>query len=308
MTRLGRTMNSDVLISRLIALGCIERVVRNGYIIPAMSEMSDRRIVYTRSSIIQMFAIEIEPGRFIFRQDVVDIHRREKRPVRTIDRRGYHSQSRNIDAALRRIPLDADGVRRSYGIEYEIYSLTPEQESELAYLLDTLPPHVTERDASLSSTGVEIVFEPMSREDAVRTVKTLANFVRTHQVNMYNTGMHITFGVSNSEVSESDLVIRTNRLALAVKAVGTQEQIIGLFGRDFCDYARIPDSLISTLRYRAFNVRNRYAWECRLVNWSCDIERVMKFFDIAEALFHRPFGATDFVKVFELLGADTQGA
>ena len=120
--------------------------------------------------------------------------------------------------------------------------------------------------------------------------------------------MHITFGVSNSEVSVDDLVIRTNRLALAVKAVGTQRAIIELFGRDFTDYARLPNSLTTTVRHRAFNVRSEDAWECRLVNWKCNIEKVMKFFDIAEVLFHRPFEAQDFIKVFELLSADTQGA
>ena len=81
--------------------------------------------------------------------------------------------TRNVDEALRRIPEDADGVRRSYGLEYEIYSLTREQESDLADLLDTLPPHVTEKDASLSSSGVEIIFEPMAKAELIKVVKKL---------------------------------------------------------------------------------------------------------------------------------------
>lgn len=302
---MNRHMNSDVFINRLLVVGAIERVRRGWYTIP---RRDDGRL-YDRAAIHHIFGYEVAPGRFIFRREVVEELRQgsatQQRRIRTIRRNSYHSQDRNIREALQRIPFDADGVRRSYGIEYEINYLTREQESELAYLLDTLPPHVTERDGSLSSSGVEIVFEPMSRELAVRTVKTLRKFVDDNSVDMRGTGMHITFGVSNSEVSESDLVIRTNRLALAVKAVGTQNAIIELFGRDFTDYARLPHNLTTTVRHRAFNVRSNSAWEARLIKYNCNIEKVMKFFEVAEVLFHRPFEAQDFIKVFELLGADT---
>lgn len=312
-------MNQDTFINRLLAAGAIERVRRGWYIIPRSNLRSCIGRTYNRRDILGIFGIEVAPGRHIFRREVVEAFatdisalspRRaaQRRSLRTIERHRYHSQSRNISDALDRIPLDEDGVGRSYGIEYEIYSLTREQESELAYLLDTLPPHVTEMDGSLSSTGVEIVFEPMSKELAIKTVKALRKFVDDNGVRMDGTGMHITFGVSNSEVSESDLVIRTNRLALAVKAVGTKRAIEELFGRDFTDYARLPNSLISEVRHRAFNVRNRHAWEARLVKYNCNIEKVMKFFEVAEVLFHRPFEAQDFMKVFELLGADTWGA
>lgn len=305
---MNRHMNSDVFINRLLVVGAIERVRRGWYIIPRRGDGRE----YNRSDIHRMFGYEVAPGRYIFKRDVVEAMRQgsatQQRRIRTIDRRGYHTQDRNVEEALQRIPFDADGVRRSYGIEYEINALTREQESELAYLLDTLPPHVTERDGSLFDSGVEIIFEPMPKELAIETVKTLRKFVEENSVDMRGTGMHITFGVSNSEVSENDLVIRTNRLALAVKAVGTQRAIIELFGRDFTDYARLPHSLTTTVRHRAFNVRSYDAWECRLVNWKCNIEKVMKFFDIAEVLFHRPFEAQDFIKVFELLSAGTQGA
>jgi len=313
-------MNQDTFVNRLLEVGAIERVRRGWYIIPR--SVAPGR-TYNRRDIVQIFGIEVAPGRYIFQRDVVAAFgvdtpafsaafgrsaAAQQRRLRTIDRNRYHSQDRNISEALARIPYDADGVRRSYGIEYEIYSLTREQESELAYLLDTLPPHVTEMDGSLSTTGVEIVFEPMSKELAIKTVKALRKFVDDNGVQMDGTGMHITFGVSNSEVSESDLVIRTNRLALAVKAVGTKRAIEELFGRDFTDYARLPHSLVSEVRHRAFNVRNRHAWEARLVKYNCNIEKVMKFFEVAEVLFHRPFEAQDFMKVFELLGADTWGA
>lgn len=314
MTRLNlltRDMNQDTFINRLLEAGLIIRHSRGWYMVPSSPDLA----LYNRRSILDMFGEEIAPGRHVFKEEVIEmmqgsVAQPQPRPIRTIERHSYHSQHRYIYRALERIPYDADGVRRSYGIEFEINALTREQESELAYLLDTLPPHVTERDGSLSSTGVEIIFQPMSKEDAIKTVKTLQRFVEEHNIDMDGTGMHITYGVSNSEVSEDDLVIRLNRLALAVKAVGRLEAIREMFGRDFLDtdYARLPNSLTSTARHRAFNVRNAYAWECRLINWKCNIEKIMKFFEVTEVLFHRPFEAQDFMKVFELLGADTNGA
>lgn len=306
-----RDMNQDTFINRLLVAGVIERARRGWYIIPLEVERGIGEL-YDRQRILERFGEEVRPERYIFKADVLAQYIRgsrvNERPLRTLNRNRYHSQSRNIAEALERIPFDEDGVRRSYGIEYEIYSLNAQQESELAYLLDTLPPHAIERDASLSITGVEIVFEPMSKELAIDTVKKLRKFVEDNSVEMRGTGMHITFGVSNSEANEHDLVIRTNRLALAVKSVGTQRAIKELFGRDFTDYARLPNHLETTVRYRAFNVRNRNAWEARLVNYKCNIEKVMKFFEVSEVLFHRPFEAQDFIKVFELLGADTNGA
>lgn len=306
---MNRDMNQDTFVNRLLVVGAIERVRRGWYSIPRIGNGE----LYDRLRILEIFGEEVAPGRHIFKRDVVAAMSQgaevvQPRRLRTIDRNSYHSQRRNVAEALERIALDEDGVRRSYGIEYEIYSLNREQESELAYLLDTLPPHITERDGSLSSIGVEIVFEPMHRELAIKTVKELRQFVADNSVEMRGTGMHITFGVSNSEVSEEDLVIRTNRLALAVKSVGTQRAIRELFGRDFTDYARLPSDLLTQARHRAFNVRNRNAWEARLINYNCNIEKIMEFFEVAEVLYHRPFEVQDFIKVFELLGADTRGA
>lgn len=315
MTRNIRTMNSDVFINELLRRGIIRRVRRGWYIVPAL----DSGTRFRRGTILSRFGIEVEEGRFIFNEPIVRRYTPfdfiasdsdasdARRPLRTITRYSYQSQRRNVEEALERIPFDADGVRRSYGIEYEINSLSREEESELAYLLDTLPPHVTERDGSLSSSGVEIVFEPLGKEDAISVVKTLGEFVRRKGIDMRNTGMHITFGVSNSQVDTSDLIIRTNRLALAVKAAGLKTEIVKLFGRDFTNYARLPESLNDTIRHRAFRVRSRHCWENRLVTWNCDIERVMEFFSIAEVLFHRPFQAEDFMRVFELLGSSVGG-
>lgn len=229
------------------------------------------------------------------------------RRVRTIERNSYSSMPRNVDEALERIPYDEDGVRRSYGVEYEINALTGEQESDLAYLLDTLPPHVTERDSSLSYSGVEIIFQPMSKEELISVVKKLGEFVVSRGVDMDGTGMHITFGVSNSITSEINLTIRMNRLALAIKAVSTKPEIERVFGRDFTNYARLPIGLTDRTRYRAFNVRNDSAVECRLVKWNCNIEKIMELLEASMVLFKRPFEAADFMKVFEFMGSNTDG-
>lgn len=82
----------------------------------------------------------------------------EPEPLRTIRRDGYHDNGggirrHGVAEALNAIARDPDGVRRSFGLEWEIYNLTAQQEDKLARLLDTLPAHFTERDGSLGSHG-----------------------------------------------------------------------------------------------------------------------------------------------------------
>lgn len=295
------------VVNRLVALGIIRKVDRGVYTI--VSEGFGNR--YSRANIIARFAVNHPVEGYFLSSAVRDISATPSpaasRPLRTITRYGYRSQERNILEALRRLDVDADGRKRSYGLEYEIYSLTRSQESKLAYLLDTLPPHVTERDGSLSSSGVEIVFEPMSEKDLRSTVEALGNLVREEGIEMNGAGMHITVGLTGTDTYRQDLVIRMNRLALAVKSVALQERIREVFGRDFTGYARLPENLNDTNRYRAFNVRNESAWECRLVQWNANMDKLMDFFKIAEPLFDRPFEAADFMKLFELFGSNVSG-
>ena len=63
----------------------------------------------------------------------------------------------------------------------------------------------------------------MSKELAIKTVKTLRKFVDDNGVQMDGTECTSRLELATGS-SESDLIIRTNRLALAVKAVGTKEQ------------------------------------------------------------------------------------
>lgn len=308
-----REMNQDVFINKLLELGVIVRVRRGWYSI-ANPWNANSTLEFDRAYLCRKFGIETSEGRLRFNLEALQEVLPEgssivstSRRVRTIARNRYSSMPRNIGEALSRIPEDADGVRRSYGVEYEIYSLTTEQESDLAYLLDTLPPHVTEYDGSLSSRGVEIIFEPMTKAELIKVVKKLGEFVVSKGVDMDGTGMHITFGVSNSIVNHNDLTIRMNRLALAIKAVSTQQAITRVFGRDFTSYARLPGSLTDATRYRAFNVRNSSAVECRLVKWNCNIEKMLELLEASMVLFRRPFEAADFNKMFEIMGSSTDG-
>lgn len=306
-----RFVNSDSLINKLLALGVIERGdVRGRY---TMADRPADGAVYRRGEVLARFAIEGEPRRYKLNnraiaevsQAVVDPGR--PRPMRTISRAPYHSSQRNISEALARIPADEDGVVRSYGLEYEINYLTGQQESDLAYLLDTLPPHATERDGSLTSNGVELVFEPMGEQDLIKTVNKLNDFINTSDVNMHNTGMHITYGVNNSTASLSDLNIRLNRLAYAVASVITQPESDRIFGRRWNSYAAIPTHITYRNRYHAFSPRNESAWECRLVHYRADIERIVKFFKTTETVFYRPFNVEDFVAVFNVLQVNSAG-
>lgn len=306
-----RFVNSDSLINKLLTLGVIERGnVRGRY---RMADRPADGAVYSRRVVLARFAIEGEPRRYKLNNEAIlevsqavgDQNR--PRPIRTISRAPYHSYSRNISEALARITADEDGVVRSYGLEYEINRLTSQQESDLAYLLDILPPHATERDGSLTSSGVELVFEPMGEQDLIKTVSKLNDFINTNDVDMSNTGMHITYGVNNSTVSFSDLNIRLNRLAYAVASVITQPESDRIFGRRWNSYAGIPAHITYRNRYHAFNPRNESAWECRLVNYKADIERIVKFFKTTETVFYRPFNVEDFVAVFNVLQVNPAG-
>lgn len=306
-----RFVNSDSMINKLLTLGVIERGdVRGRYTIA--DRVADGA-VYRRGEVLARFAIEGEPRRYKLNniailevlQAVEDPNR--PRPIRAIIRGPYHSISRNISEALARITADEDGVVRSYGLEYEIYRLTRQQESDLAYLLDILPPHAAERDGSLSSTGVELVFEPMGEQDLIKTVNKLNDFINTNNVEMDNTGMHITYGVNNSTASFNDLNIRLNRLTYAVASMITQPESDRIFGRRWNNFAGIPNRITDRNRYCAFNPRNESAWECRLVHYKADIERIVKFFKTTETVFHRPFNAEDFVAVFNVLQVNSAG-
>lgn len=323
-------VNQDSIINHLLDWGIITRgEIRGRYNVPSVQLVNVRRAV-----ILSLFTEEPEPGRHIWRQARLDRARRmvregatmnlteflveeepQQRPVlRTITRYGYHCAHRDIQGALSRIPYDDDSVRRSFGIEYEVYSLNPEQEDKLARLLDTLPEHVTERDGSLGTNGVEIVFAPMSAQCFVDTVRKLRAFVEENHVRMgqdetYMAGMHITYGVSNATSTRSDEQIRLNRFALAVKSVGTQREIKSLFGRDFGHYRDLPTSTTYSCHSNAFSNsgRNETCWECRLADYRCDAERMVEFFKATECIFYRPVKAEDFMKVFEILGANTDG-
>lgn len=297
-------MNQDAVINKLLQLGVISRTDTRG-----KYSVKKQQGLKKRGWILAQFATEASDFRYVLNMDAINAALRE---LRTINRAQYHTGERNfVDVALRAIPADEDGVVRSFGIEYEIYDLTPEQEDKLAYLLDTMPVHVTERDGSLSSRGVEIIFAPVSREKYIRIVNTMKQFITYNGVEMFRfdreAGMHTTYGVSNSEARRNDMQIRLNRLALAVKASSTHEAIRALFGRDFGHYRELPSCLDSMEHGNAFscNGRPNACWECRLPNWECDPEKMADFFKLTEVVFHRPVNGNDFMKMFELLGSNT---
>lgn len=321
-------VNQDVVINRLIQRGVIERSVRRGrYFIVD----EDRAFTRDRNYILERFAThptdiatgEILVDRYLLNHQAIAValigridHEAQQEPVarphRTITRYSYHTGDRDYDTYIQRVPVDADGVRRTFGLEYEVYALNSDQESELAYLLDTLPAHVTERDGSLGCGGVEIVFMPMSAADYIATVNKLKQFVTANGISMeYNgcgdgAGMHTTYGVSNFEASKTDLQIRLNRYALAMASLASKQKIKEIFGRTFGNYRSLPENTMTMVHSNAFscNGRPRSCWECRLPSWRADPAKLVEFFRITETVFHRPFNATDFAKLYEFLGAN----
>lgn len=239
---------------------------------------------------------------------------RQHRELRHIERNSYHSAGSGtgrtgVERALADIALDTDGVRRSYGLEWEINDLNEAQEDKLATLLDTLPKHFTERDGSLSRTGVEIIFLPMSKQVYIDTWTKLKTFCVDNRIDMEGTGAHTTFGVNNSEIrNEDDLQIRLNRVALAIKATSTQGAIKRLFGRDFTSYARLPNSTTHREHSIAISAsRGRSAFELRLCDWQANVVKLVEFLEKIEFVFHRTFNAQDFINIFTIMGSDCSG-
>lgn len=321
-------MTRATLVNRLKAEGSIEQVRVNRYRINDTSRVRGLGItvglILTLNQVHEKFLIQIGPteGDWHFRtptqrSEPTSTYRapeQQRTVLRRITRNGYHSSGSGADRngvqeALARISTDDDGVRRSFGLEWEIYALTETQEDALARLLDTLPPHYTERDGSLGSTGVEIVFLPLEEGKIKQVWNTLTNFCRTNNVSMGGTGAHLTYGVSNSETTVQDLQIRLNRAALAVKSVATQRAIKEVFGRDFTGYARLPQSTTYSEHSNAFSARRgEAAWECRLCSYGGNIDKIVEFLKGIECVFHRPFNAQDFLGLFSTFGSDTAGA
>lgn len=324
------------LLARLKNEGTIEQVRVNRYKVnPTVRQQVldvDTTRLYTRPQIFELFCMPDDHGGYRFRVQLsirntgifnygggptAPTPRVERR--RTITRNSYHSSGQGVfrsgvDSALSAIPFDSDGVRRSYGLEYEIYALNDEQEDKLARLLDTLPAHTTERDGSLSGSGVEIVFLPLGEHQLKDTWAKLTAFVQENRVDMQRTGAHITYGVSNAHTSVSDLQIRLNRVALAVKAVSSQGSIKRVFGRDFThmgmtpNYCQLPCSTTFSAHSNAFNAaRGDSAYECRLCNWRGDIDKIVEFMKKTEFVFTRPFAGPDLVNIYTLMGSNAQG-
>ena len=231
--------------------------------------------------------------------------------LRKINRLGYHQGHRNVYEALNRISFDADGVKRAFGIEYEIYKLTAEQEDKLARLLDTLPSHVCERDGSLGENGIEIVFDPMSKSDFVKTINTLKEFVTTNNVQMKlddetMAGCHVTYSIQNLNDSISvyrpRFQARLNRYAMLICAIASTPEIRRVFGRGFGRYRTCPNNVNAMEHSNAFSINGRSgnAWECRLPSWEMNPEAIAEFFKITESVYERPLMQEDIEKLFNL--------
>lgn len=256
-------------------------------------------------------------------------HTRSTRPRRHLERGYYHQNGQGtsrhgLQQALNRIQTDSDGVKRSFGIEYEIYTLTAEQESDLCYLLDELPPCKPEMDGSLGTNGVELVFDPVGKDDYIRIVRTLRRFLEENRIYMpdgeagrSSAGMHTTYGVSNSHARDTDTIrvggytvpliqARLNRISSLMKVCATKQQIKTIFGRYFTGYAQSSFSQgeCNYLRYNAhensMSINGRApvdhiytCWEFRLLYYKCDPEKVVDFFKATEWVFHRTMHVED---------------
>lgn len=309
-------MKQETLINLLMREGTIERIRVNRYHVNDTTRAQAFGVtgsLFTTQQVLSIFALR-DPVQFLVLRPIPTVRSApapEPEPLRTIRRDDYHDNGSGIcrhgaAEALNAIACDPDGVRRSFGLEWEICNLTAQQEDKLARLLDTLPAHFTERDGSLGSRGVEIIFLPLGKDDYIRVWNTLKDFCQNNCVEMTGTGAHTTYGVSDSEITEvSDLQIRLNRVALAIKATSTQGAIKRVFGRDFTGYATLPGSTTYTSHSNAWSAsRGLTAYELRLCNWQGNVEKIVALMKATEFVFHRTFNAQDFINIFTLMGSD----
>lgn len=231
--------------------------------------------------------------------------------ARMVVNRYHYSQTTNkVQENLDKIENDYDNIKRSFGIEYEIFNLTNDQKQKLMQVLRNLPEHEIERDASLGCDGVEIVFYPMNEKNFVKVVTTLKEFVDTNRVVMGRNeatmaGMHITYGVSNATSTKQDIQIRLNKIALLLRSIATKEQIKALFGRDFGLYRQLPDAMNPTTsdHSNAFSNygRNETCYECRLSDYRCNALKMVEFLKATEYVFTRQMNAFDLQKIYSIL-------
>ena len=111
-----------------------------------------------------------------------------------------------------------------------------------------------------------------------------------YNIDMYNTGMHTTYGVSNSDIGPKEkLQKRLSSIALLVNLTMTGGSIEERFGRTFTGFASLPhiDFLAHLQHNYAFSANGRptTCWECRLCNWKCDPVWLTKFFEATEWVF-----------------------
>jgi len=242
--------------------------------------------------------------------------------LRTLSRRGYHSAPRDYASALDRIVNDEDGVKRSFGLEWEINGMSEQDEHDLAVMLDTMPAHVCENDSSLhGNRSVELVFMPMGRAAYIDTFTKLQTFCSRTSVSMQGTGAHTTYGVSNSTSDRNDIQIRLNRAALAIASITGYRAMQNLFGRHFTSYASLPGTdsgygggsnnpVLANNHRNAFSINGRPGnsmWECRLMSHKGDCTRLADMFKALEFVFHTHMTPVHFGKIFEFMGADASG-
>lgn len=311
------TLNQDSVILKLLKMGLIAKEsIRGNYTLVATGTQHVKR-----PALMQKYCTEPYPGRYLWNIEAINHDKelvrasRNVRPHRTLRVDSYGSSSHgsqlgHTGEALARIAPDADGVRRSYGVEYEIYSMDDNQRSELAYVLDTLPAYELHEDGSLGYGGLEVVFDPVGEADYIRIVKTMRQFVESNNVVMEQgeraAGMHTTFGVSNSEVtSKMDLQIRLNRIMSLVRTCMTMAAVKRVFGRFFTYYAALPSEYnfetMSHTMAASTHGRPTVCWEFRLPNWKCDPEKVVQFLKATEWAFHRVQNGDDMAKLVKLI-------
>ena len=294
-------MDKDAAIAWLTEHRYIVKRASGKYLITGLAVPIDKEdVLSVLTDPVDSYSVDVPVGNIVYKPSARIVYR-------SIEREEYHAAPRDYATALSKIAPDTDGIVRSWGIEYEIYSLSQEQEDALVDILLDIPAHVIEWDASLSHTGLEIIFMPMSFQQAYKVVLTLNRFVTDYRVQMEGlsseAGMHITYGVSEAISSLTQMQGRLNRIAFVLSSILFPSQIEAKFGRSFGEYREMPYDVTTMLHSNAFSVASRegHCWECRLPNWKLDMRFMRRFFRETEWLFNRPPKEEDFISLVSFL-------
>ena len=241
-----------------------------------------------------------------------------------VDGKYSQTESKAVKDALERIykRYEPNMVVLSFGLELAVWSATPLQRKVIYNWITDIKnkcgvDFVIQRDSALDESGFEIILMPVDGFEAIEIVQMYQYLINKYDINMNNTGMHITVGTNCSLIQYEDnlaehegyrlkdLQIRLNKLWLVTRSCLTESDLKKLFGRVPNKYCQcITESLSKFSHYLALSCdgrRNGSTFEFRVPTDKCDIKFVIKYLTKISYVFRRPVVDKDLISLIKFL-------